>query len=73
VKQRMGILQAMEVLTQAVGRNVAEIIRQIRACQGEGGVGGRINGKRLQKETKLRGYSQIKSDSGQLILAGKST
>jgi alkyl hydroperoxide reductase subunit AhpC len=28
-----GILQAMEVLAPAVGRNVAEMIRQIRACQ----------------------------------------
>jgi peroxiredoxin (alkyl hydroperoxide reductase subunit C) len=28
-----GVLQAMEVLAPAVGRNVAEMIRQIRACQ----------------------------------------
>jgi len=28
-----GVLQAMEVLGPAVGRNVAEMIRQIRACQ----------------------------------------
>ena len=28
-----GFLQAMEVLAPAVGRNVAEMIRQIRACQ----------------------------------------
>jgi peroxiredoxin (alkyl hydroperoxide reductase subunit C) len=28
-----GILQAMEVLAPAVGRNVAEMIRQIRACK----------------------------------------
>ena len=28
-----GILQAMEVLAPAVGRNVAEMIRQLRACQ----------------------------------------
>ena len=28
-----GNLQAMEVLAPAVGRNVAEMIRQIRACQ----------------------------------------
>ncbi len=28
-----GILQALEVLAPAVGRNVAEMIRQIRACQ----------------------------------------
>jgi peroxiredoxin (alkyl hydroperoxide reductase subunit C) len=28
-----GVLQAMEVLAPAVGRNVSEMIRQIRACQ----------------------------------------
>jgi peroxiredoxin (alkyl hydroperoxide reductase subunit C) len=28
-----GVVQAMEVLAPAVGRNVAEMIRQIRACQ----------------------------------------
>ena len=28
-----GILQAMEILAPAVGRNVAEMIRQIKACQ----------------------------------------
>jgi peroxiredoxin (alkyl hydroperoxide reductase subunit C) len=28
-----GVLQAMEVLAPAVGRNVAEMVRQIRACQ----------------------------------------
>lgn len=28
-----GVLQAMEVLAPAVGRNVAEMIRQLRACQ----------------------------------------
>jgi alkyl hydroperoxide reductase subunit AhpC len=28
-----GVLQAMEILAPAVGRNVAEMIRQIRACQ----------------------------------------
>ena len=28
-----GILQAMEVLAPAVGRNVAEMIRQIKACR----------------------------------------
>jgi peroxiredoxin (alkyl hydroperoxide reductase subunit C) len=28
-----GILQAMEVLAPAVGRNVAEMIRQLRACR----------------------------------------
>jgi alkyl hydroperoxide reductase subunit AhpC len=28
-----GVLQAMEVLAPAVGRNVAEMIRQIKACQ----------------------------------------
>ena len=28
-----GILQAMEVLAPAVGRNVAEMIRQLRACK----------------------------------------
>ena len=28
-----GILQAMEVLAPAVGRNIAEMIRQIKACR----------------------------------------
>jgi peroxiredoxin (alkyl hydroperoxide reductase subunit C) len=28
-----GVLQAMEILAPAVGRNVAEMIRQIKACQ----------------------------------------
>ncbi len=28
-----GVVQAMEILTPAVGRNVAEMIRQIKACQ----------------------------------------
>jgi alkyl hydroperoxide reductase subunit AhpC len=28
-----GVLQAMEVLAPAVGRNVAEMIRQVRACK----------------------------------------
>ncbi len=28
-----GVLQAMEILAPAVGRNVAEMIRQVKACQ----------------------------------------
>jgi peroxiredoxin (alkyl hydroperoxide reductase subunit C) len=28
-----GVVQAMEILAPAVGRNVAEMIRQLKACQ----------------------------------------
>ena len=34
-----GILQSMEVMAPAVGRNVAEMIRQIQACQYVRGTG----------------------------------
>jgi alkyl hydroperoxide reductase subunit AhpC len=57
-----GILQAMEVLAPAVGRNVAEMIRQIRACQyvrenkGEATPAGWEPGKKtLKPATELAG------------------
>ncbi len=56
-----GILQAIEILAPAVGRNVAEMIRQVKACQhvqqtGEVTPAGWEPGKKaLKPETQLAG------------------
>jgi alkyl hydroperoxide reductase subunit AhpC len=56
-----GVLQAIEVLAPAVGRNVAEMIRQVKACQhvqqtGEVTPAGWEPGKKaLKPETQLAG------------------
>jgi alkyl hydroperoxide reductase subunit AhpC len=56
-----GVLQAMEILAPAVGRNVAEMIRQIKACQyvratGEATPAGWEPGKKtLKPATELAG------------------
>ena len=56
-----GIIQAMEILAPAVGRNVAEMIRQVKACQhvrgtGEATPAGWEPGKKaLKPEAELAG------------------
>lgn len=56
-----GVLQAMEVLAPAVGRNVAEMIRQVKACQhvratGEATPAGWEPGKKtLKPEAQMSG------------------